>query len=114
MIAVLFEGLPSEGRQQEYFDLAAELKPELQKIEGFISIERFQSLTEPVKILSLSFWKNEASIQQWRNLELHRLAQSMGRQFIFDDYHLRVAVVIRDYGKFEREEAPLDSRVRHA
>lgn len=92
-------------------DIAQSLKSELEKINGFISIERFQSIYNPEKILSLSFWKNEEAIREWRNLEMHRNAQSKGREFIFKDYHLRIAQVIRDYGQFDRNEAPTDSKI---
>ncbi len=109
-IAVIFEVIPHEKHWQQYLDLAAELKPELEKIEGFISIERFKSITQPEKILSLSFWKDETSLKQWRNLEIHRGAQQKGREFIFKNYRLRVAQVIRDYGMLDRKEAPQDSR----
>jgi len=113
MIAVIFEVSPAEGKLNDYLDMAARLKPELDKIEGFISIERFQSVTDAGKILSLSLWKDEASITQWRNVELHRMAQREGRCSIFNDYRLRVASVIRDYGMKERAEAPNDSKVVH-
>ena len=112
-IAVIFEVIPNEGKKDEYLSIAAKLKPELQKIDGFISIERFQSLTHPEKILSLSFWRDEEAISAWRNLELHREAQSKGRNGIFKDYHLRIADVVRDYGQFDREEAPIDSKAYH-
>jgi heme-degrading monooxygenase HmoA len=112
-IAVIFEVIPIEGKKQDYLDIATALKPELEKIDGFISIERFQSLTHPEKILSLSFWRDETAIQHWRNLELHRDAQVKGRQYIFKDYHLRIADVVRDYGMFDRREAPADSRQYH-
>jgi heme-degrading monooxygenase HmoA len=112
-IAVIFEVLPAPGRKQEYLDIASSLRPELEKIDGFISIERFQSIYNPDKILSLSFWRDEAAIRQWRNLELHREAQAKGRAGIFKDYHLRIAGVIRDYGMFDRDEAPSDSRNFH-
>ena len=85
----------------------------LEKIEGFISVERFQSINDPGKILSLSFWKHEESIKQWRNTEMHRLAQSKGRDGIFKDYRLRIANVNRDYGMFDRKEAPADSKLFH-
>lgn len=110
MIAVIFEVHPQAGYKQEYFDIAAGLYSQLIKIEGFISIERFESLSEPGKILSLSFWRDEQAIEEWRNLQAHRTAQVKGRAVIFKDYRLRVAGVIRDYGKFDRENAPLDSR----
>jgi heme-degrading monooxygenase HmoA len=113
MIAVIFEVTPNDGKKQDYLDIAASLRPELDKIEGFISIERFQSLYDPEKVLSLSFWKNEQSVTAWRNLETHRLAQSKGRQEIFKDYHLRIAEVNRDYGMFDRKEVPADSRAFH-
>jgi pimeloyl-ACP methyl ester carboxylesterase/heme-degrading monooxygenase HmoA len=112
-IAVIFEVIPKDGRKDEYLGIAASLKPELEKIEGFISIERFQSIYHPEKILSLSFWKNEEAIKEWRNLETHRAAQSKGREFIFKDYHLRISQLIRDYGMFDRKEAPVDSRDYH-
>jgi heme-degrading monooxygenase HmoA len=106
MHAVIFEVEPAAGRQQEYLDIAAQLRPELEKIDGFISIERFSSLTRPGRILSLSFWRDEAAIQQWRQHEEHQQAQQQGRGGIFADYRLRVATVVRDYGMFEREQAP--------
>jgi heme-degrading monooxygenase HmoA len=114
MIAVIFEVIPNEGKKDEYLDSAASLRPELNHIDGFISIERFQSLSDPEKILSLSFWKDEESIQQWRNLEMHRHAQAKGRNGIFKDYHLRIATVVRDYGMFERKETPEDSSQFHS
>lgn len=113
MIAVIFEVIPNEGKKEEYLDIAASLRPELDHTEGFISIERFQSFSNPDKVLSLSFWKDEASIQQWRNLEMHRHAQAKGRNEVFKDYHLRIATVVRDYGMFERKETPEDSTSYH-
>jgi pimeloyl-ACP methyl ester carboxylesterase/heme-degrading monooxygenase HmoA len=112
-IAVIFEVIPAEGHKEEYLNVALSLKPELEKIKGFISIERFQSIYHPEKILSLSFWENEDAIREWRNLEVHRAAQSKGRAYIFKDYHLRIAQVVRDYGMFDRLEAPADSRIYH-
>jgi heme-degrading monooxygenase HmoA len=109
MIAVIFEVIPNKGKKEEYLDIAVKLRPELDTIEGFISIERFQSFNDPEKVLSLSFWRDEESIQQWRNLEMHRYAQSKGRNEIFKDYHLSIATVVRDYGMFERKETPEDS-----
>jgi heme-degrading monooxygenase HmoA len=109
MIAVIFEVIPNEGKKEEYLNIAASLRPELDHIEGFISIERFQSFSDPEKVLSLSFWKNEKSIQQWRNLEMHRDAQAKGRNEVFKDYHLRIAQVVRNYGMFDRKETPTDS-----
>jgi len=113
MIAVIFEAFPAEGKREEYFDIAAELLPELNNIPGFISIERFQSLKDKGKLLSLSFWEDEQSIAQWRNVELHRNAQATGRRSIFKDYRLRVATVLRDYGMFDREQVPADSKTIH-
>ena len=113
MIAVIFEVWPAEGRAAEYFDLAAALRADLEHIDGFISIERFESLTTKGKYLSLSFWRDDEAVRQWRNLEQHRRAQSRGRAGVFADYRLRVASVERDYGMSEREEAPLDSRDAH-
>ena len=113
MIAVIFEGTPSAERRQAYFDTAAALRPLLEQIDGFLSIERYESLGQPGKILSLSFWRDEAAVQAWRNLEAHRRAQARGREHIFADYRIRVAGVLRDYGMEQREQAPEDSRRRH-
>lgn len=113
MIAVIFEVTPAEGCKEAYLDIAASLRPLLEQVDGFISIERFQSLTNPGKILSLSFFRDEAAVQQWRQLEAHRAAQQAGRERLFADYRLRIASVVRDYGLHERDEAPGDSRLRH-
>jgi heme-degrading monooxygenase HmoA len=113
MIAIIFEVIPAEGQKQTYLDIAAAMRPELDKIDGFISIERFESLSMPGKFLSLSFFRDEAAVQEWRNLECHREAQCSGRHGVFADYRLRVAHVIRDYGMNEREEAPADSKQIH-
>ena len=113
MFAVIFEVWPAEGQADTYLKIAAGLRDELQKIDGFISIERFQSLTEEGKVLSLSFWRDEEAIQNWRNLEKHRSAQSQGRAGVFADYRLRVASVVRDYSMNERAEVPADSRSAH-
>lgn len=113
MIAVIFEVEPAEGRQDEYLAIATEMRPILDEVEGFISVERFQSLTDPRKILSLSFFEDEAAIARWRNLGAHRRAQTQGRGGVFDDYRLRIAAVIRDYGMFDRVQAPSDSRKAH-
>lgn len=113
MIAVIFEVVPQQGQRQAYLDLAAALRPKLERIDGFVSIERFASLSEPGKLLSLSFWRDEAAVAQWRRLEAHRAAQDAGRQRLFADYRLRVATVLRDYGMDGREQAPDDSRTRH-
>jgi heme-degrading monooxygenase HmoA len=110
MIAVIFEVWPADGHKQTYLDIAARLKPELEQIDGFLSIERFQSLTDDTKLLSLSFWRDEAAVAAWRNVEHHREAQKRGREGVFRDYRLRIASVVRDYGMTERAEAPADSR----
>ena len=106
MIAVIFEAQPNPDHRQTYFDLAALLRPQLEAIDGFISIERFESLTTPGKVLSLSFWRDEAAVAQWRRTPDHRQAQARGRTQVFDDYRLRVAQVMRDYGLTDRAEAP--------
>jgi heme-degrading monooxygenase HmoA len=113
MIAVIFEVQSKPGQQQAYLDAAAALRPLLKDIDGFVSIERFESLTTPGKVLSLSFWRDEAAVRQWRNVEAHRGVQDAGRKSIFADYRLRVAEVLRDYGMNEREQAPVDSREVH-
>ncbi len=113
MIAVIFEVYPAKGKVEEYLDIATDLKPQLEKIDGFISIERFSSLIEEGKILSLSFWRDEKAVQEWRNLETHRQAQEKGRDSVFRDYRLRVADVCRDYGMKSRQQAPTDSRQVH-
>ncbi|MBA3943165.1 MAG: antibiotic biosynthesis monooxygenase [Herpetosiphonaceae bacterium] len=113
MIAVIFEVWPADGCRQEYLDIAASLRPLLDEIDGFISIERFESLYESGKILSLSFWRDEQAVQAWRQLEQHRAAQVKGRARVFQDYRLRVAAVMRDYGMVRRAEAPPDSRQLH-
>jgi heme-degrading monooxygenase HmoA len=114
MIAVIFEAWPAPGQSETYMDMAAQLRPQLEKMDGFISVERFRSLTDPDKLLSLSFWRDEAAVEAWRNLEMHRSAQAQGRGGVFRDYRLRVAAVLRDYGMFKREEAPIDSRAAHS
>ncbi|HEU4851662.1 MAG TPA: antibiotic biosynthesis monooxygenase [Telluria sp.] len=113
MIAVIFEVCPHEHSRDDYLAIAAGLAPMLREIDGFISIERFQSLVNPGKILSLSFWRDEEAVRQWRNTEDHRHAQAQGRSGIFADYRLRIASVVRDYGLQEREQAPPDSRAVH-
>jgi heme-degrading monooxygenase HmoA len=114
MIGVIFEVWPAKGRRQEYLDIAAALRPLLDQIDGFISIERFESLSEPGKILSLSFFRDEEAVAKWRAVEQHRSAQARGRADIFRDYRLRIAGVIRDYGMFNREQVPADSKEFHA
>lgn len=113
MIAIIFEVTPAPGRRQEYLDLAAALRPELEKLDGFISIERFASLSNEGKMLSLSYWRDEEAVKRWREFEGHRLAQARGRNGVFADYRLRVASILRDYGMSERDQAPADSREAH-
>ena len=110
MIAVIFEVLPHPETRAAYLAIAAHLRPLLDGIDGFVSIERFESLTEPGKILSLSFWRDEAAVARWRTLEAHRAAQDAGRAGVFAGYRLRVADVLRDYGLNDRHQAPDDSR----
>jgi heme-degrading monooxygenase HmoA len=114
MIAVIFEVDIAEGRKDDYLAIAAHMRPVLEQIEGFISVERFQSLTNPTKLLSLSFFEDEAAVERWRTLTQHRGAQVQGRGGIFTDYHLRIACVIRDYGMFDRDQAPGDSKAVHS
>ena len=114
MIAVIFEVVPAAGRKDEYLRHAARLKDDLARIDGFISVERFQSLGETSKLLSLSFWRDEAAVAAWRNHDMHRATQAAGRAGIFADYRLRVATVVRDYGlDARRDQAPADSRAAH-
>ncbi|MGB1695774.1 MAG: antibiotic biosynthesis monooxygenase family protein [Paracoccaceae bacterium] len=110
MIAIIFEVIPAEGRKQDYLDIAAMMRPLVEEVEGFISVERFQSLTNPDKLLSISFFEDEAAIDRWRNTSAHRSVQSKSRAEIFADYHLRICHVIRDYGMFDRAQAPDDSQ----
>lgn len=114
MIAVIFESWPAPGKMQTYLDMGARLGPQLEKIDGFISIERFQSVTDPTKLLALSIWRDEAAVDAFRNWNVHRNVQSNSRKDVFLNYRLRVAAVIRDYGMNEREQAPADSRTVHA
>jgi heme-degrading monooxygenase HmoA len=113
MIAVIFEVWPAQGRKDDYLAIAASLRDDLSRIDGFISVERFQSLTDPIKLLSLSFWRDEEAVAQWRNQAHHRAGQRQGRAGIFADYRLRVAAVLRDYGLTDRAATPADSKVIH-
>jgi heme-degrading monooxygenase HmoA len=113
MVSVIFEVWPHPDHRQGYLNWAAELREELLKMDGFISIERFQSLSNPDKLLSLQFWRDDACLRAWRNLEAHRAAQSAGRTTMFKEYRLRIAEVTRDYGLNERAQAPADSRQAH-
>lgn len=113
MIAVIFEVTPREGCRDTYLEIAARIKPLLEKIDGFISVERFQSLTRPNTILSLSFFRDEKALDEWRKLDEHRTAQRAGRGRLFADYKLRVTSVIRNYGMADRAEAPADSVALH-
>lgn len=114
MIAVIFEVWPAPDRTRDYLDLAAALREDLSGIDGFISVERFRSLSDPDKLLSLSFFRDEAAVRAWRERPGHRATQAEGRAGIFRDYRLRIAGVMRDYGLTDREQAPADSRAAHA
>lgn len=113
MMAVIFEVTPAPGQRGAYLEAAAALKPLLAQIDGFVSIERFESLSEPGKLLSLSFWRDEEAVARWRQQEAHRSTQAAGRDHVFADYRLRVAAVVRDYGMNNRAQAPTDSRRVH-
>ncbi|MGH1447687.1 MAG: antibiotic biosynthesis monooxygenase family protein [Cognatishimia sp.] len=113
MIAVIFEVEIAPGRKADYLDIAAELKPLLEQVDGFISVERFQSLSNPDKLLSLSYYRDEQAVADWRNIEKHRAGQAKGRAGIFSDYRLKVVHVLRDYGMTDRDQAPDDSRATH-
>ncbi|KRB30452.1 MULTISPECIES: antibiotic biosynthesis monooxygenase [unclassified Acidovorax] len=113
MMAVIFEVTPAPGQRSAYLDAAAALRPLLAQIDGFISIERFESLSAPGKLLSLSFWRDDEALAFWRQQEAHRSSQAAGRDHVFADYRLRVAAVVRDYGMDDRAQAPADSRAVH-
>lgn len=113
MIAIIFEVWPHPDHQQSYLELAASLRQELESIDGFVSVERFRSLTDEGKLLSISFFENEDAVRNWRSTLAHRRAQTLGKGGYFADYRLRVAEVLRDYGPDRREEAPADSRTVH-
>lgn len=113
MIAVIFEAETTPDIKSEYLDIAAQLRPLLARVDGFISIERFQSLTNPDKVLSLSFWRDQDAVATWRNLPQVRAAQGAERSHVFADCRLRIAEVARDYGKTARDQAPADSRDAH-
>jgi heme-degrading monooxygenase HmoA len=114
VIVVIFELTLQPGRQPDYLGAAERLRPLLADIDGFLSIERFESLSEPGRLLSLSYWRDEEAVRQWRNAEAHRQVQDAGRRAIFADYRLRVARVLRDYGMRDRDQAPADSRGAHS
>jgi heme-degrading monooxygenase HmoA len=109
MIAVIFESWPTNA--QEYIDMGEALRSHLETLDGFVSIERFRSVSDPAKLVALSFWRDEAAVDAWRNHEVHRVVQAKSRQDVFRDYRLRVAAVLRDHGMFERDQAPEDSRL---
>lgn len=113
MIAVIFEFTPAPGRFPEYMDLATGLRTELDKADGFLSIERFESISTPGRFVSISFWRDEEAVRRWRTLQQHREAQRQGRGGIFSSYRLRVAQVVRDYSLDERSQAPEDSVRMH-
>ena len=113
MIAVIFEVTPAKGQHDTYLDHAARLRPILAQVPGFISVERFQSLTDSSKLLSLSFFTDEDAVKQWRNTIEHHSSQAAGRDGVFSDYRIRIAEVSRDYGLHDRAQAPTDSREIH-
>ncbi|NQY59831.1 antibiotic biosynthesis monooxygenase [Cognatishimia sp.] len=114
MIAVIFEVEIAEGRQDDYLEIAADLRPVLEQVDGFVSVERFQSLSAPKKLLSLSYWRDEEAVKAWRALSKHRDAQAKGRAGVFEGYRLKVASVLRDYGMEDRAQAPADSQAVHS
>ena len=114
MMAVIFEVWPASGRKDDYLKLAAALRAEVEQIDGFISVERFESLYEEGKLLSLQFWRDDAAIAEWRNRLRHRQAQALGRKELFADYRLRIADVVRDYGPNDRAQAPADTEAAFA
>jgi heme-degrading monooxygenase HmoA len=113
MIAVIFEFTPAEGRFPEYMSIVDTLREDLAKADGFIALERFESITTKGKFLSLQFWRDEESVRKWRNLQKHREAQKKGRASIFKSYRLRIASVLRDYEMDKRAQAPRDSVAVH-
>jgi len=113
MIAVIFEVFPHPDKRDAYLEMGAKMRPLVDQIDGFLSVERFQSLTNPDKLLSISFFRDETAMDEWRRLTAHRGAQKAGREDYFKDYRIRIAHVMRDYGMFERDEAPKDSRALH-
>ena len=113
MIAIIFEVTPNPGMKDDYLSIAAEMRGLVDKIDGFISVERFQSLSNPDKLLSISFFESEQAVNEWRQLAEHRTAQAQGRARIFKAYRLRVLSVMRDYGMYQRDDAPSDSLATH-
>ena len=109
MIAIIFEVFPKSSKKDEYLRLAAEMRTLVDQIEGFINVERFQSITNPNKLLSISLFENEAAVDEWRNLSAHRKMQSKGRKELFEDYDIKVVQVLRNYSMLDRKEAPPDS-----
>lgn len=113
MIAVIFEVEPHAEHKDRYLEIAASLRPILEGIDGFVSVERFQSLTNPNKILSLSYFRDETALDEWRNVQEHRKAQRAGRNVLFENYRLKIVSVIRDYGLTDRAQVPADSLEIH-
>lgn len=113
MIAVIFEVEPNPEYKDRYLEIAASMRALIEQVDGFISVERFESLTNEGKLVSLSFFRDEKAVEDWRKLVAHRGAQAEGRAKLFKDYRLRVASVLRDYGMNDRDEAPADSREKH-
>ena len=113
MIAVIFEVEPAPGMKDPYLAMAAQMRALVGTVPGFISVERFESLTNPGKLLSLSYWEDEAALTAWRQMPEHRAAQQSGRNRMFSGYRLKVVAVMRDYGHADRDQAPTDSRALH-
>lgn len=113
MIAVIFESTPHPDQKERYLEAGARLGPLAKATDGFLGIERFESLTNPGKVMAISYWRDEASVTRWRNLEIHRRIQDSSRERIFADYRLRVATIVRDYSMNDRDQAPADSRAAH-
>jgi heme-degrading monooxygenase HmoA len=106
MVVVTAEVTPAEGKLDTYLAIAARIRPEAERVDGFISAERFQSIATPGKYLSLSFFRDDEAAAVWRNTLSHRMAQAQAHEELFADYRIRVAQVIRDYGKHDRDQAP--------
>ncbi|HJA07813.1 MAG TPA: antibiotic biosynthesis monooxygenase [Candidatus Mailhella merdigallinarum] len=113
-IVVLFEVTPTAEGRQRYLELAASLKKLLAEAKGFIRAERFSSLTEEGKLLSMNLWESEDDVDAWRNTLDHRISQMEGRNKLFKKYTITVASVIREYGNTSREQAPSDSNLHLA
>ncbi len=108
-IVVLFEVTPTKEGMEKYLELASMLKPMLSGFDGFISAERFQSLNNEGKLLSMNVWENEEAIEKWRNTLSHRMSQLEGKNKLFESYKITVCNTIREYSNTDRKNAPQDS-----